>query len=247
MIEDIARLLMDDNHKQPFLMLGKVIENYNPLHPASVKVSLKGRAAGMGITAWAKVTMVDASSGKGIYSLPNVGDEVVVAFLDGEIDVPIVIGSLYSATALPPSEALLPTNNVKMIKTQAGNTIKIDDLSGIEIKSVTKQTVLLNDKNLEITISDSTNQTSVKISKGNVEINALSGVSLKVGASEIKIDNKAITIKSPQVNVEAMQALNLKGMQVTEKGQMVSIAADAQLDIKSSGIANVKGAMLKLN
>ena len=85
MLDDIANMLTDDNPKQSYIMLGTVIANYNPLKPACVQVSLSGKPAGMGVTAWAKVAMPAASDGSGIYSLPNIGDYVVVAFLDGDL------------------------------------------------------------------------------------------------------------------------------------------------------------------
>ena len=210
MLDDIADMMTDEDHKQPYILIGTVISNYNPLKPASVKVSLSGKPVGMGITAWAKVAMPSAADGSGIYSLPNVGDEVVVAFLEGEIDMPIVIGSLYGGTKLPPAEVMTPLNNVKMIRTNSGNMLKIDDLQGIKL---------------------------------------VSSANLKSGACEISIDGSGqnVTIKGMSINIEAMQNLVLKGMQVSISGQMVSVSADAQLDMKSAGAANVKGTVLKLN
>lgn len=156
MLDDIADVMTDEDHKQPYILIGTVISNYNPLKPASVKVSLSGKPVGMGITAWAKVAMPSAADGSGIYSLPNVGDEVVVAFLEGEIDMPIVIGSLYGGTKLPPVEVMTPLNNVKMIRTNSGNMLKIDDLQGIKLVSSANQSLELNDSQLSVSLNDST-------------------------------------------------------------------------------------------
>ncbi len=249
MLDDIADMLTDDDHKQPYILTGTVISNYNPLKPASVKVSLNGRPSGMGVTAWAKVAMPSAAGGSGIYSLPDVGDEVVVAFLEGEIDMPIVIGSLYGGTKLPPAETINPLNNVKIVKTGSGNTLKIDDLQGIKLVSSTKQCLDLNDSKLSVSLSDSTGQTGVNISNGSLELKGLGGVDIKSGACEISIDGsgQSVKIKAMSIKLEAVQNLVLKGMQVNISGQMVSVSADAQLDLKSSGAANVKGTVLKLN
>lgn len=249
MLDDIADMLTDDDHKQPYILIGTVISNYHPLKPASVKVNLSGKPVGMGITAWAKVAMPSAASGSGIYSLPDVGDEVVVAFLEGEIDMPIVIGSLYGGTKLPPAEAITPLNNVKMIKTNSGSMLKIDDLQGIKLVSKTNQCLDLNDSQLSVSLSDSMGQTGVNISNGSLELKGLSGVDIKSGACEISIDGSGqnVKIKAMSINIEAVQNLVLKGMQVNISGQMVSLSADAQLDLKSSGAANVKGTVLKLN
>lgn len=62
---------------------------------------------------WIRVMSGWAGNSFGQISLPRVGDEVVVMFLDGNVDHPIIIGSVYNATHMPPWE--LPAN-----KTQSG-------------------------------------------------------------------------------------------------------------------------------
>ncbi len=249
MLDDIAKLLTDGNQKQPYIMIGTVIANFNPLKPACVKVSLNERPTGMGITAWAKVAMPFASGGCGIYSLPDIGDSVVVAFLDGEIDSPIVIGSVFNGKNLPPAEALSPLNTVKETKTKAGIKIKADDLDGVEIKSVTGHKLELNDTSLSALFSDPTGQTSAEIKNGCLTLKGLTSVKIKSGACEISLDgtSQSISIKGMSVSVEAMQALTLKGMQISEKGQLVSVSSDAQLDLSCTGVTNVKGSVVKLN
>lgn len=249
MLNDIADMLTDDDPKQPYIMLGTVIANYNPLKPACVQVSLSGKPVGMGVTAWAKVAMPAASSGSGIYSLPDIGDHVVVAFLDGEIDSPVVIGSLYNGTARPPAETMTPLNNIKEIKTKLGNEIKADDLKGIEIKSVSGQKLELSDTGLSAKLSDPTGQTSAEIKNGILTLKGLAGIKIKSGSCEISLDgaSQSVTVKGLSVSVEAMQGLTLKGMQMNLNGQIISVSANAQLDLSSTGATNVKGSILKLN
>jgi type VI secretion system secreted protein VgrG len=66
-----------------------------------------------GSSAWVRVMTGWAGSGFGQISLPRIGQEVVLQYLEGNIDLPIVIGSVYNATHLPPWE--LPLN-----RTQSG-------------------------------------------------------------------------------------------------------------------------------
>ncbi|MDE7360698.1 MAG: phage baseplate assembly protein V [Oscillospiraceae bacterium] len=249
MLDDIANMLTDDDPKQSYIMLGTVIANYNPLKPACVQVSLNGKPIGMGVTAWAKVAMPAAASGCGIYSLPDIGDHVVVAFLDGEIDSPVVIGSLYNGTALPPTETMTPLNNIKEIKTKLGNEIKIDEMNGIEIKSITGQKLELSDTALSAKLSDPTGQTIVEIKNGVLTLNGLTGIKMKSGSCEISLDgaSQSVTIKGLSVSVEAVQGLTLKGTQTDLNGQIISVSANAQLDLSSTGATNVKGSILKLN
>ncbi len=249
MLDEIARMLINDDSKQPYIMLGTVIANYNPLKPACVQVSLSGKPLGMGFTAWAKVAMPAASGGSGIYSLPDIGDYVVVAFLNGEIDSPVVIGSLYNGTKLPPAETMTPLNNITEIKTKLGNTIKADDLGGIELKSVTGHKLELNDMGLSAKMSDPTGQTSVELQNGVLTLKGLAGVKIKSGSCEISLDGvtQSVTIRGLSVSVEPIQGLTLKGMQLNVNGQLISVSANAQLTLSSTGVTNVKGSILKLN
>ena len=64
-------------------------------------------------SAWIRVVSSWAGAGFGQISLPRVGMEVVVMFLDGNIDRPMIIGCVYNASNMPPWE--LPAN-----KTQSG-------------------------------------------------------------------------------------------------------------------------------
>ena len=81
---------------------------------------------------WARVVTPSAGFASGIYFMPNPGDSVIVAFQDGDISMPIVIGSVWDGPYHPPVYPPLPPNTVQMIKTRLGHTITLDDTPGIE-------------------------------------------------------------------------------------------------------------------
>ncbi|HZG21059.1 MAG TPA: type VI secretion system Vgr family protein [Herbaspirillum sp.] len=90
-------------------------------------------------SAWVRVASTWAGSQWGAISLPRVGDEVIVAFLGGDPDKPIIIGRVYGATALPPSFShigALPGNRFlagiksKEISGQRYNQLRLDDTPG---------------------------------------------------------------------------------------------------------------------
>ncbi|MYN29380.1 type VI secretion system Vgr family protein [Duganella levis] len=88
---------------------------------------------------WVRVMTATAGAGFGQISVPRIGQEVVVQFLDGNCDRPLVVGSVYNAANMPPWE--LPSN-----KTQSGvltrssrsgtaeqaNALRFEDLKGAE-------------------------------------------------------------------------------------------------------------------
>ncbi|MGH9870409.1 MAG: type VI secretion system Vgr family protein [Candidatus Polarisedimenticolia bacterium] len=56
---------------------------------------------------WIRVSTPHAGTEPGSYLVPEVGDEVIVAFLEGDPDQPIILGSVYNAHRLPPPPALI--------------------------------------------------------------------------------------------------------------------------------------------
>lgn len=87
---------------------------------------------------WVRVVQPAASAGFGSIRIPRVGDEVVVEFLEGNPDRPLVTGSLYNASNSPPWE--LPANKTqsgmmtRSIKGQASqaNFLRFEDKLGAE-------------------------------------------------------------------------------------------------------------------
>ena len=65
----------------------------------------------------------------GMYFLPEKGDEVLVSFEHGDINKPVVVGSMWNGLARPP-EANMGLKETKVIKTKSGQTILFDDTEG---------------------------------------------------------------------------------------------------------------------
>lgn len=90
-------------------------------------------------SAWVRVVSHWASNRWGAISLPRVGDEVLVDFLGGDPDKPIVVGSLYGGGAAPPAfshAGELPNNRFlagiksKEIRGMRYNQLRLDDTPG---------------------------------------------------------------------------------------------------------------------
>jgi uncharacterized protein involved in type VI secretion and phage assembly len=79
------------------------------------------------LSEWARVSTPMAGEGMGMYFLPDVGDEVLVQFEQGDINKPMVIGSVWSGKKRPPEENENRKNNIRTIKTKGGNSITLDD------------------------------------------------------------------------------------------------------------------------
>lgn len=88
---------------------------------------------------WIRVMTGAAGSGFGQISVPRIGQEVVIQFLNGDADRPLIIGSVYNAANMPPWE--LPANKTQSGvltrstiggKTANANALRFEDLKGAE-------------------------------------------------------------------------------------------------------------------
>ena len=116
---------------------------YTDAH-ASARVQFRWDRAGSNdekSSCWVRLSQPSAGSGWGSIFLPLAGNEVVVAFLDGDPDRPLIVGNVYNADNKPPRD--LPAHAVKtVIQDVAGNMIVLDSQASKE--SITVRTAFRN-------------------------------------------------------------------------------------------------------
>jgi uncharacterized protein involved in type VI secretion and phage assembly len=173
--------------------VAKVIDNIDIQGTARVQISLPWLP---GFEPWARVAAPMAGMWRGTYFIPQIGDEVLVAFNQGDIREPYVLGGLWSSVDKPP--ALLPADpiNKRIIKTPLGHQIQFDDLTQeISITSTTQQTITMGLKGITISAGTAPPPTKSTISMdiaGNITIDAKLSLSLK--AASISISGKKVDI-----------------------------------------------------
>ncbi len=97
---------------------------------------------------WARLATLHAGPGRGSYFLPEVDDEVLVAFNHGDPRDPYIIGFLWNGVDTPPNRDI-PTPDVRRLRTKSGHQLDFDDRSQkerIHLKSSQGHEVLLDDK-----------------------------------------------------------------------------------------------------
>jgi len=160
---------------------------------------------------WARLATLMAGNNMGMFFYPGVNDEVLVAFEHGDIDSPYIIGALWNGKDKPPEKNSDGKNNIKMIKTRSGHTIKIDDTEG-------KEKIEIIDKSEEnkICIDSSSKKISIECG-GNIELSASKG-KVVIKAQEVEIKS------SSSAKIEASAGMDLKASGVMKiKGSMVNI------------------------
>ena len=226
----------------------KVTDINDPEGMGRVKVEILNLGTKGQTTDFIRVVSPMAGKDCGIQFLPEVGDEVLIAFCGDGMTQPYVIGSLYSGREgyKMPSPVKDGTNDIRMIKTRSGHTITFGDKEGeenIEIKSAKEMSIRIDDKENSIKISDKDgkNLMILNATDGIISITADKKLELTAAGSGITIDNNGVQIKSGK-------NLEMTGQQVSVKGSAtVKVEANSQLDLSSSGQTNVKGSMVKVN
>ncbi len=189
---------------------------------------------------WARLATFYASNGVGAAFYPEVGDEVIVAFMNEDPRFPIVLGSLYSAK-LAPSYPPDQQNTVKGLKTRSKMEMTFDDTDKIvTVKTPAGHVLTLDDKAGSVSITDS-NKNSIVLGKEGVSIDSASNLDLKAKGN--------ITI-TPQGNlsIKATQNATCEGLQIQLKAQTtMSVQGSASAELKASGMVTVEGGLVKIN
>ena len=170
----------------------------DPDNQGRVKVKLPWLpdTAGAACELWARLATFMAGNQRGAWFIPDVDDEVLLAFEAGELRRPYVIGALWNGQdAAPESMDGSGQNNKKMLCSRNGVKVTLDDQSGQEtllLETPGGQKVTLKDGPGTITIEDS-NGNSVKLESAGITVTASAKVTVnasivEVSASMVKVD-----------------------------------------------------------
>lgn len=149
---------------------------------------------GDGYAAWARMATLFAGDNRGSWFIPDVGDEVLVAFEHGDPRRPYVLGGLWNGKDKPP-QSMASGNNLKVIRSRNGVKITLDDKSGqetLKLETPGGQKLTMKDGPGAVTIEDS-NGNSVKLETSGITITAAAKVTVNasqvaVSAGMVKVD-----------------------------------------------------------
>lgn len=226
--------------------VGIVTNNEDPKDLGRVKLRFPWRDAD-DESYWARIATEMAGKEYGTYFLPEVDDEVLVAFENGDIHKPFVVGSLWNGKQKPPQKNKDGKNNTREIRSRSDHTIAFDDA---DKGSITIQTSAGN----EIVIDDSGDSETVVVRDETGD----NSIAIDSGKGSVKIDaKKQIDLSAQTVKINGEKSVKIsgnKGIDLQSNGQM-KLSSKAKLDIKSNGLMSVnatgplqiKGAIIQLN
>jgi phage protein D/phage baseplate assembly protein gpV len=188
---------------------------------------------------WARVVGIGAGPEAGLFVMPAVDDEVLVAFAHGDFSQPFVLGGLWNGQAdLPPEGVGASRGEKPMVRTwhsPGGHWLAMYDNADNKVEVVTAggHSLVLDDANRKITIT----------SNGGLIIE------MDDGGSKIKIESGSeIEFKTNgNIKLEASGSMDLKATQLNLEGTATASLKAPNLTVEGSALAEVKGGLLKLN
>lgn len=194
--------------------LAQVVDNRDMTGQARVQLRLPWLP---GIEPWARVAVPMAGDSRGTFIIPQVGDEVLVAFNHGDPRDPYVLGSLWNGSDRPPATSPTDPANKIVVRTPRGHEIELDDMTGsVTVTTPSKQRITLSTDGIELSAGDGAATISLSAS----------------GAITVE-GRSSIELKAPTVTVSASAAAEVSG--------------DASVKVTSSGECSVSGSIVRIN
>jgi uncharacterized protein involved in type VI secretion and phage assembly len=154
-------------------------------------------ADGAAYEAWARLATMMAGNNRGSWFIPDVNDEVLVAFEGGNPRRPYVVGMLWNGTDAPPASMDGGgRNTTKLIRSRNGVKITLDDSDGQEqlvLETPGGQKITLKDGPGSVEIVDS-NGNSIKLESAGVTVTAAAKVT--VNAATVEVSAGTVTVNA---------------------------------------------------
>lgn len=234
-------------------LLGVVVNTSEEEFPGMVKVDVYIRDKEKSITEWAPVVTAYAGKNWGSFVMPEVNDHVLVGFLNGNFMQPFVLGSVYKQKDEFHKKAKHKKNYIKRFKTPNGIEVTFfDEPDKGYIEMVTKKNLQLRlDDEKEIMYikdKDKKNALEIDLKKGLVKLTGEKEILLESSSAKVHIKGSSneVSVKTGTFKVDA-NSVKIKGQSIQVEGSMMNLNASGTMNVKSDGLCNVKGSMVKIN
>jgi len=160
---------------------------------------------------WARVATAMAGNRRGLFFLPEVDDEVLVAFEHGLVEFPYILGSLWNGKDAPPESNDDGRNNKRTIKSRSGHIIRLDDTAGGE--------------KIEIVDKSGNNSVVISTADNTIIISADADITITSSGGKLRLNGDAVEIKAQTaITLEASTSMDLQAQgQMTIRGATVNI------------------------
>jgi len=193
---------------------GVVTNNLDALGEGRVQVRVTSVPA---LEPWCRLATIGGGSGRGVVWVPQIDDEVLVAFAHNDSSAAYVLGGLWSTKDRPP--LTLPSDFLtkRVIKTGIagglGHEIELDDLEqSITITSSTMQKVTIDP--LQIKLENTAGTLSIALDNTTQTITLQAAVKIELKALQIALEGTQVDIKGALVNIQSSGPCVVQGLPI---------------------------------
>ncbi len=205
------------------LQIGVVVSNEDPdsEHRVRVKMPLVNNDED---GTWARVASLDAGDQRGFFFRPEVGDEVVLGFLDDDPRQAVILGMLHSSAKAAPLTGS-DDNHEKVYQSRSGMKLYFNDEKKIILlETPAGKKVTLDEEAGELNMMDE-NENKIVLSSDGILIQS-----------------------NGKIEIKAQQDIKMDGLNIESKAQTAFKAeGSASAEVKASGTLTLKGAMVQIN
>lgn len=180
---------------------------------------------------WTRVASLDAGDSRGAFFMPEIGDEVIVGFINDDPRDAVVLGMLHSSNKpapITPSDA----NNEKGFTTRSKMHLSFnDDTKTIVIDTPAGNSITIDEQSMQIEIKDQ-NQNKITMGTSGISLESPMNIDIKAGAVLTLAGGTSLSIGAPSLSVKADADVSIQG---------------AISKLSSSGITEISGSLVKIN
>jgi phage protein D len=193
---------------------------------------------------WARIITPGAGQDKGLVMLPEINDEVVVAFENGDARRPLVIGSVFNGKAKPNEDLLQRGDSGGKF---AGASGQADGSFGFVAKNrgyveTKKDLTFKSGQKMILQITGDREEKT----NANLKSEASQNAELKAGQNYTIQAGQGLTLKGVNITVEASGSLKLKGATVDIESQGPASLKGATVNVQGQAATNIKGGIVNL-
>jgi Rhs element Vgr protein len=190
---------------------------------------------------WARFAQGYAGAGAGSFFYPEIGDEVILGFLNEDPRYPVILGMAYSSQKQPPFEPEAE-NHIKGFVTRSGLQLSFDDENRmLAIKTPAGNECILSEKDRSIRLNDQ-NGNSLHMDNNGIRLNSSKDVVINAQGKVILESASDIAATSTGGDIQ------LEGVNVNASANMaLSVTGTVSAEISAAGQTTVKGAMVMIN
>lgn len=206
------------------LQIGVVVSNEDPdgEHRVRVKMPLvDDEEEGT----WARVAAVDAGNDRGFFFRPEIGDEVVLGFLNDDPRQAVMLGMLHSSAKAAPLQGS-DDNHEKVYQSRSKMKLYFDDekkVMRLETPAGNKLTLSEEDKAIEI---EDQNNNKITMTQDGIKIESSKAIVLKAGT---------------ELTIESGTSLSIKG------GSNLKLEGTSGAELSSTATTTIKGGLVQIN